>query len=89
MSTLPFDVEILARAQLDGRTLPPTQMSRVTTYAKGLVTLIRHVASTSEQHAMLCETLRDQGVDTVDYVLAVRNDPAARVLMIAAPAASG
>ena len=44
--------------------------------------LIQRARAVSEERALLCEKLHEQGADSLEYVLAVRNHPEATVLML-------
>lgn len=82
MSALPFSRKDLALAQLGGRSVPPTQMERVTATANGLATFITQAGTVSLERALLCDTLQRQDTDTLEYVLTVRDHAEATVLMV-------
>jgi len=82
MTSLPFNSMDLAKAQLGSRTVPPTQMARLTSQASALSLLIERAGAVSGERAMLCDHLHEQGADSLEYVLAVRNHPEATVLML-------
>jgi hypothetical protein len=57
-------------------------MARVTSQASALSTIIRRTGAAAEERALLCDSLHEQGVDTLEYVLTVRNHPEATLLML-------
>jgi hypothetical protein len=82
MSSLPSSAKDLAQAQLRGIPVAPTQMARVTAQASALSTLIRRTGTVAEERALLCDSLHAQGIDTLEYLLTVRNHPERTVLML-------
>lgn len=82
MSHLPFGAKELAMAQLGGRLLAPSQMLQLTSQASAISTMIARVRAVAEERALLLDVLHTKDVDTLEYVLQVRNDPEERVLML-------
>lgn len=83
MKCLPYSAKSLAQAWLAGRPAAPARLTQLTAQAASLSRLIERVGSVAEERAWLCQNLHDRGIDTLEYVLAVRNDPVERVLMVA------
>lgn len=84
LAPLPGSAKALAMAQMDGRTLPPSQIQAATSLARATGGLVAAAHEVAIARATLCNDLHAGGVDTAKHMLQLRDDPVPQVLAWAA-----
>lgn len=81
-AALPTDAKAVALARARGQALSSNQIDSVARQAKAVTDWALRGGEVTQERAELCESMQQLGVDTHDYVLRVRGEPQAKLLML-------